>query len=473
MNNQKGSILISLLLFIVVLSILSVGIYRLSYSAGRQARFLRDNSQAYYLAKAGADLTISNIEQIIKDMEDNSDKNFEIEFPNEGKAVITLEWENNNRMIIINSTGVVNEGKGFESRSSIQARLNFDFSSVGTVILGVDNGGVIYNIDKNFENFNPIYGDRNNEEKIPIPNAFAWNGTDKLLLVGSIDKNEHVQSLISSDGINWEILSGISDTKGKGLSYVVWSEEENRFYATNIKEGNGSGSGHLFYLSKNGYEWDNNWNDFEPSNNSFDIAKLAQGNSILVGISNKKQGQITYFIKDAEHNNNHWEEKTIDENYEFNGIIFGRKNKQDKGHFIIVGENRNNPLILSSKDSINWKIFIDESINGKLKDIIWTGDKFVAVGENIIYVSEDDADNGIKWNKINYNIEGNSFNMVSSYKNYIIAYSDEGVLFSKDGGSSWIPKEVNDNFPELRDIIVINKNNNKPDFSNPIIHWSK
>lgn len=62
MKNQKGNILISLLVVIIILSILSITIYTISYSASRQAQFTRDNSQAYYLAKAGADLAIVNLE---------------------------------------------------------------------------------------------------------------------------------------------------------------------------------------------------------------------------------------------------------------------------------------------------------------------------------------------------------------------------------------------------------------------------
>ncbi len=48
---------------VTILSILSITVYRISYSANRQAQFTRDNSQAYYLAKAGADLAITNIEK--------------------------------------------------------------------------------------------------------------------------------------------------------------------------------------------------------------------------------------------------------------------------------------------------------------------------------------------------------------------------------------------------------------------------
>ena len=113
---------------------------------------------------------------------------------------------------------------------------------------------------------------------------------------------------------------------------------------------------------------------------------------------------------------------------------------------VIVGDINGNPVLLSSKNGEQWDTFIDDTINGSSNDITWTGEIFVAIGEKAVYISED----GSSWSKIDYNTGSYNFNMVSSYKDYIIVYGDNGALISSDGGNSWISKEVNDNFPKLR-----------------------
>lgn len=464
MNNQKGSILISLLLFIVVLAILSIGVYRISYSAGRQAQFSRDNSQAYYLAKAGADLIIDSIEQIIEEMEGSNKKNFEIEFPNEGKAVIILECENDSRKITINSTGVVNEGKGFESRSSIQARLKFDSIYGEVSILGVDEDGFIYEFDREFENPKiDIKDNDGNEIEIENPRAFAWNEEDVLVLItgeeGKDDDNSSglIYKFNNNENEHWEKISPKSKPTGTGFEQVIYSKDKSTFYTIQ------SDNGKIASLKKENEEY--KWEEIVKQGSNY--KKIAQGNELIIGILDNKNKQIG--IINLVEENKKWEDKTINENYRFNGITFGKKSNQDEGCFVIVGDINGNPVLLSSKNGEQWDTFIDDTINGSSNDITWTGEIFVAIGEKAVYISED----GSSWSKIDYNTGSYNFNMVSSYKDYIIVYGDNGALISSDGGNSWISKEVNDNFPKLRDIIVINKDYSKPDFTNPIIHWSK
>ncbi len=76
----------------------------------------------------------------------------ELDFPNEGKAIIDLKLRDDNKEISINSTGIVNEKKRNESKSSIQANLISKSNLGDIVILGVDNHGVIYEFNEEFEN---------------------------------------------------------------------------------------------------------------------------------------------------------------------------------------------------------------------------------------------------------------------------------------------------------------------------------
>lgn len=346
MNNQKGNILISLLLIIIVLSILSIGVYKLSYSAGRQAQFSRDNSQAYYLAKAGAELMIENIEGIIEKMEGSNEKDFEIEFPNEGKAVITLDCEYDNRKITINSTGVVNGSKGFESRNSIQAKLRFDSIYGEVSIFGVDVSGVIYMFNENFENPKKIdiKDSGGNEIRISDPRSFAWDRDDTLVLVGgeSGKGNNKDETLIYKLSNN----EGISiKTGGNGFRYLTYSEDNNKFYAIST---NNDKINYLDDYIK--------WKDIHKPTVGFKIEKLAQGNNAIVGISKGKDSEITYLIDD----NGKWRNKIIN-GFEmegvYSGITYGKKEDENRGRFIIVGNEKHNtyPIFIFSENGYDWQ----------------------------------------------------------------------------------------------------------------------
>lgn len=76
MKTQKGNVLIIILFFLTILTVLSIIIYRISYSAYREAKNTRDTSKAYYIAKAGADLVIDNIESLINEVDKENVKDF-------------------------------------------------------------------------------------------------------------------------------------------------------------------------------------------------------------------------------------------------------------------------------------------------------------------------------------------------------------------------------------------------------------
>lgn len=475
MNNQRGSILISLLVMVTILSILSITVYRISYSANRQAQFTRDNSQAYYLAKAGADLAITNIEKII----DSNNKTLELDFPNEGKAIIDLKLRDDNKEISINSTGIVNEKKRNESKSSIQANLISKSNLGDIVILGVDNHGVIYEFNEEFENPEKIeiIDKEGKEINIKDPRSFAWDGGNKLVLVGGESGNK-VDTLICdlTKGI-WRKAN--EKSTGNGFRYVEYSKEKNVFYAINTNNDK------INYLSEN-----ETWQDIHKPTANFKIEKLAQGNGNIVGISKNNSSEITY-LKDE---NKEWEKKIINGSGMegiYCGITFGNKKDWDKGRFVIVGyeKGKSYPIFIFSKDGIEWykgnQINTMSGINYELNDVIWTGEKFVAVGNSgTIYTSSNGEDwyafdrkDIIKDSKSTQDYWFN-YSRVSGNGDYIIAFSSSqgGRLISTDGGKTWTEKEpikVNDKVIKLKDIIVINKGDGGFDPKNYKIQWSK
>lgn len=425
MKNQKGNILISLLVVIIILSILSITIYTISYSASRQAQFTRDNSQAYYLAKAGADLAIVNLEEIKNRVGDNGEEKFEIEFFNEGKAIITIILRDDNNEININSVGIVNEKNYNESKSSIQAKLRSKSNSGDVAIFGVNNDGTIYEFDEEFDNPKriEITDKEGTEIKIKDPRSFAWDGNNKLILVGGESGNK-VDTLIYD--LSKEIWEKPKEkSTGNGFRYVVYSEEKDIFYAINTNNDK------INYLDENGI-----WQDIHKPTKNFEIDKLAQGNGNIVGISKNKNNEITYLREE----NNEWKNKIIDIDdikEIYCGITFGNRKEWDKGRFVIVGyeEPKGYPIFIYSEDGINWykgkQINTMAGINYELNDVTWTGEKFVAVGNSgTIYTSY----NGEDWyvyerNKIIKDTESSrnywlNYSIVSGNGDYIIGSSN-------------------------------------------------
>ena len=467
MDNQKGMILISLLTVIIVLSILSIGVYSISYSASRQAQFTRDNAQAYYIAKAGADLVIDNIEKIKGEMKksNQADTTFNIEFSNEGKAIVDVELVSENNIlkeIYIKSTGLVKEGKPFESKNKIQAKLmNKGNLNGARIILGVDKDGNIHEFDDNFQLINPEMNSiKKPDNNIEEPKAFAWDGSDTLILVGLSKGNNPSTLIYDFNERNWREIKH----KGNDYGFVTWSEE-NKFYATQPN------SGHIYYLDNE--EWIRIDKPTSGFTGNFNIEKLAQGKNILIGISTMAHDYVAY-----KQNNKNWLKKETDINGTYNAIAYGN------GMFVIVGSDTNDnekghPLIIYSKDGANWNIgdIITDGTGYPLYDIVWTGEKFMAIGgANTIYSSTD----GKSWSRFPRqdisHIKGPKhyydFKNISSNGDYIIAYSQNGnaVLISDDVGKTWYQK-IDNNYPELIDIIVINKGDGIFDPKNYNIQW--
>lgn len=460
-KNRNGNVLPILLIIMTILGILGIAITNVSYSANREAIFSEDRVQAYFIAKSGADIVIKNINSIIQSFSDNTKKTFSIDF-SEGIATIEIDIakeDNNIKYIDVLSKGEING-----SKSAIKARLlagnNQDCEQI---ILGIGKDGKIYEFDKNFSSFI----EKNNGINKPGLSSFAWDGKNTIVLVGDT-KHKKDNSIISRDlGNSWEENP---EKNGNGLDSIIWSEERGTFYATQLKDDHGSNTGHIFYLI------DGIWEKMsDKPKQGFKIEKIAQGNNFLVGISKYENGKVVYKEGDNEWQNTF----TKDEKYNIYGTFYSIA--YGNGTFVIVGSDDGHSLIIYSKDLATWhkgKYNVPGSAF-PLYDVTWTGDKFVAVGgADTIFTSKD----GVNWDRFMredivhekgapyyYDLKN-----ISSSGNYIAAYSDEGnsVLFSKDGGKSWVQK-IDEKYPKLEDIIVINNDYGSSDFHTFNIQWYK
>ncbi|MCF6460069.1 hypothetical protein [Clostridium sp. Cult3] len=465
MNNQKGNILITLLIGLIILSILSIAAYRISYSASRESLFTHYNAQAQYIAKAGADIVIDNIGIIKEEMENQNqtEESFNVQFSDRDRATIDIKLDDDNN-IIINSIGIVNEQKYNKSKSRIQARLKFKACSNDRIIFGIDRNGNIYEFDKDLEGYNKLdIRDKTNRTiNIENPSGFAWNGKDTLILVGGESGNK-VDTLIYNipEGC-WRKPKGKAN--GNGFKHIVYSEEKDLFYALNTNNDK------INYFNK-----DEEWEDIHKPTSGFKAEKLAQGNNTLIGISTQYDDYVAYKLKD-----NGWKKNYTGINGTYNGITYGN------GKFVIVGSDsadniNGHPIIIYSDDGTRWQRGNVKSMGTgyPLYEITWTGEKFIAVGgANTIYSSQD----GVNWYRfLRENIipvKGSKYyydyKYISSSGNYIIAYSENGngFLLSKDGGNSW-EQRIDSNYPKLIDIEVINKVKRDFDYKNYDIYWSK
>lgn len=465
MKNSKGNILISLLFVLIILSILSVGAYQIVYSAIKGASYNEDRLQAYYIAKSAADIVIENIYEIRNDLNDNS-KSYSMAFSN-GEAVVVVSKTDENKLRL-DSKGSI---KG--SESSVKADIMFHENSEEPTIFAVsskDKKSIIYSIVEDTDG-NFMAKKIKNAPELIYPKALAWNYDDKIILVGGDNGNDPKALVYDVHDKSWDKVYD----NGNGFVYGIYSVDEKRFYAVEGNNKNGGGSGKVKYLSTDNKKWITYSNDA----NRFNGKKLAQGNKISVLIDEDRIGKVFYINK----NINESGEKSI-RSYGMEGTykstIYGNKK------FIVVGyEDKDYPIMIYSDDGMEWYKgnIIDKytsEINYELNDVIWTGEKFVAVGgAGTILISDD----GVDWwfyprseiTKANDLYGYGNYLYTSAYDSYIVAVNDNSnrILVSKDGGESWVEKKLEGIVGKVVDIIVVNKGAGSDASESYSIKWSE
>lgn len=456
MKNYKGNILISLLFILVIFSVLSLGIYGISYSASKHADYNEVNVQAYYIAKSAADLVLKNIDKVRSQLVEDC-KTYDVRF-SYGEAEVTVTRKSNTHLNIVSLAKI----KGKEGRA--EADVIF-YLSTSYSIFAVDDESRVYSIMENDDgdftaNEIEISVKDGEGKSFSYPKSFAWDFGSNLILVGGGNGSKELKALVYDiEKDQWTGSMDSGNNYGNAFVFATYAEEENggSFYAIEgNNNGNGNGSGKILKFDI----LDKKWEDLKSKLNGFKGDKLARGNKSIVLISEDENGKIYYI----DENNNG--KKINIPGYgmygRYKSIVYG------KDKFIVVGyESSDYPIILYSEDGENWSKINDSIISAyELNEVTWTKDKFIAVGgAGSIIISDD----GVNWSifprkdiiKDNRFYDGNNYwyanyTQVSGYNENIVAINDTGkrILISKDGGEHWDEKPLTGIKGKLVDMIV-------------------
>lgn len=453
MKNSKGNISIFLLFILIIVSILSIGAYQFVYSAAKNAHFNEDSTQSYYIAKAAADIVIENIDKVNKNLSVNGLKQYNMSF-SDGTAEVTVKKKSSNQLEL-HSIGNVNE-----SERTVKAIITFNSSESLEVFAVSENKkyAKVYRLQEADDGtFEAI--EVSDIPEMKYPKAFTWNNGDTLILVGGGNGKKELKTLVY-DIINeqWKGTADSGGNYGNALVYATYGEDTGEFYGIEgNNNGNGNGNGKILKFDSENYKWELYWNNTK----NFKGEKLAWGNNTIVLINDGYEGVLYYVNKDDNKSgkiyiNGYGMECT------YESVIF------NNGKFVVVGyENDDWPVIIYSYDGVKWNgwtLIQDETyeINYELNDVTWTGNKFVAVGGADTIVQSDDGENWAFFPRKNINkhedlIGYGNYISVSGYNNYIISVNDNSnrVLYSKDGGETWIETKLYGVEGQLIDVIII------------------
>lgn len=103
-------------------------------------------------------------------------------------------------------------------------------------------------------------------------------------------------------------------------------------------------------------------------------------------------------------------------------------------------------IVYSSTDGHRWTVQRDSASNDALSDIIWTGERFIAVGWNSALIYSPDA---INWTYVGIGISAHLYGVAAS-DSLVIAVGSSGKVYSSPKGVLWSPlatgiaEDVND-----------------------------
>lgn len=253
----------------------------------------------------------------------------------------------------------------------------------------------------------------------------------------------------STDGITW---TGIKSGTTRNIKSVIWAND--RFVA--VGEG-------VILTSYDGVEWSGvssvSLNSVVFANNRFVAVGMGTVRISDDGVSWKSADINTnemlndvYYSGDliialgekggiyTSDNGEDWEKSSISTDVALKSVCRGQN------RYIAAAENGS---LLTSLDGLNWSWILNgtanvgaSSVNGGndklqgimnlgkgLEDIIYDGDKFIAVGlEGSVFVSKD----GVKWIKGNSNASMNLYGVIWTGASYIAVGENGGILTSPD-----------------------------------------
>jgi flagellin len=248
----------------------------------------------------------------------------------------------------------------------------------------------------------------------------------------------------SIDGINWEYTNTLSDVFVKDM---FWNSDKNEYILVGGK-GDGDPVGYIA-TSADGINWTE-----QATSVSEPFTEVNWNGSQYVAITHEGANIITSANGvDWTVQNSNTSKRLLDVNWNgsqyvisaYDGVMLTSDNGTDWVEHITANVDEfpeiawngatyaaagSNGWVLTSTDGENWSQSRVGNSGDHFHDIIWTGEQFIAVGEQTIITSKDGATWDIQatshvLNKINW--DGNQY----------IALGDQGVIITSSDGMNW------------------------------------
>jgi PKD repeat protein len=232
-------------------------------------------------------------------------------------------------------------------------------------------------------------------------NDVAWSGTH-LVAVGGLTRRPSL-ILTSDDGFEWDHIDTVGLSVTGSLANLVWTGNEFATLAAST-----------LLTSSDGRIWEST----RGQEGSFD--DLIWAKERFIGI---KRGLV--WISD---DGTSWQSGKLAGENKYNGLAFGND------RIIAVGLNG---AVATSDDGRIWSEShrSDPGSQSYLNDVAWDGERFWAVGDSGVIVSQPDLST---WRS---HISGTSFdlNAITSTGELLVAVGDNSTITVSDDGSEWTP----------------------------------
>jgi hypothetical protein len=208
------------------------------------------------------------------------------------------------------------------------------------------------------------------------------HGNGHFVAIGSFGGKNVIAA--TPDGAKWDVSYKDGQyrffVRGLGFGGNPTPDAKGFFLGIGGDPGSVGGSAPFVITSADGATW----GDFTPIAGKHILRRIAWGNGRFVGVGDRGRRATS---KDGKQ----WEDapntKAIDTLVD---VAFG--GPEGKGIFVGVGLHG---LRMTSADGLKWSERIPGEEGEHLNSVVWTGDRFVAVGAGATYFSPD----GVKWDR--------------------------------------------------------------------------
>ncbi len=224
--------------------------------------------------------------------------------------------------------------------------------------------------------------------------AIAWNGS-LFVAVGAQATNREI--LTSPDGINWTSRSFPDYVH---LFDVTWGNGQ--FIAVGAQGKAFASSDGITWTSTGNFSLTDTFNDIEWDGSRFLLVTKSGTLYLSTDGSTWTKASTGYFPKAAASNGSR-----------------------------IVAVGSPDTIIFSDDDGATWSTIVDPDL-GDLRDILWDGNQFIAVGSTLFYSSD-----GENWTAAASDAEGFTMNSLAPAAGGFVAVGKGGVILTSGDGQSW------------------------------------